>query len=150
MLKTLIKTKHISTMSLNFYFVFFILSTSSWFTSALKCYKCEEKNPDADLINSFCSRLYNKNSWEIVECSGSCFSGSKPNPNVQGRRVGQRFVNPTYPLRLYFLQFWPVVLWLYLKRAYWNPKSSQWPNLDCLANRGGPVHVFKTSIIHSP
>ena len=96
MLKTLIKTKHISTMSLNFYLVFFILSTSSWFTSALKCYKCEEKNPDADLINSFCSRLYNKNSWEIVECSGSCFSGSKPNPNVQGRRVGQRFVNPTY------------------------------------------------------
>lgn len=86
-------------MSLNFYIVFFILSTSSWFTSALKCYKCEEKNPDADLINSFCSRLYNKHSWEIVECSGSCFSGSKPNPNVQGRRVGQRFVNPTYRSR---------------------------------------------------
>ena len=103
-------------MSLNFYFVFFILSTSSWFTSALKCYKCEEKNPDADLINSFCSRLYNKNSWEIVECSGSCFSGSKPNPNVQGRRVGQRFVNPTYSLTSHFLQ----LILLSLQNCFWG------------------------------
>ena len=112
--KTLIKMKHITTMSLNFYLIFFILSTSSWFTSALKCYKCEEKNPDADLINSFCSRLYNKNSWEIVECSGSCFSGSKPNPNVQGRRVGQRFVNPTYSLTFSTINI------AFLTRLFWR------------------------------
>ena len=85
------KTIHI--MNLSFCLVFFILLN---FTSALKCYKCEEKNPDADLSNGFCSRLYNKNSWEIVECSGSCFSGSKAHPSLQGHRVGQRFLNPTY------------------------------------------------------
>ena len=68
--KTPIKTKHLSIMNLTFYLVFFILLTSFCFTSALKCYRCEEKNSD------FCSRLDNKNSWEIVECSGSCFSGA--------------------------------------------------------------------------
>ena len=101
--KTPIKTKHLSIMNLTFYLVFFISLTSCCFTSALKCYKCEEKNPDAVLINGFCSRLYNKNSWETVECSGSCFSGSEPHPYLQGHRVGQRFVNPTYFSNIIFL-----------------------------------------------
>ena len=90
-------------MDLTYYLIFFISLTSCCFTSALKCYKCEEKNPDATLINGFCSRSYNKNSWEIVECSGSCFSGSEPHPYLQGKRVGQRFVNPTYFSNIIFL-----------------------------------------------
>ena len=90
-------------MDLTFYLVFFISLTSCYFTSALKCYNCEEKNSDATLINGFCSRSYNKNSWEIVECSGSCFSGSEPHPYLQGKRVGQRFVNPTYFSNIIFL-----------------------------------------------
>ena len=51
--KTLIKTKHISIMNLTFYLVFFVLLTSCCFTSALKCYRCVEENPDADLSNGF-------------------------------------------------------------------------------------------------
>ena len=88
--KTLIKTKHISVMNLTFYLVFFISLTSCCFTSALKCYKCEELNPETTLINGFCSRLNNKNRWEIVECSGSCFSGSEPHPHLPGKRGGKR------------------------------------------------------------
>ena len=80
-------------MNLTFYLVFFILLTSCCFTSALKCYRCVEENPDADLSNGFCSSLDNLNSWEMVECSGSCFSGYS---TVQGHRVGQRFINQTY------------------------------------------------------
>ena len=127
--KTLIKTKHISIMNLTFYLVFFILLTSCCFTSALKCYRCVEENPDADLSNGFCSSLDNLNSWEMVECSGSCFSGYS---TVQGHRVGQRFINQTYfcniicmyCLNCYFFSLktnFEIGTWIdYSKKKWWS------------------------------
>ena len=127
--KTPIKTKHLSIMNLTFYLVFFILLTSCCFTSALKCYRCEEKNTD------FCSRLDNKNSWEIVDCSGSCFSGARArSPSLQGRT---RFVNQTYFCNI-ILQI-PTVMFIFLYtpsflleiRAIIKISSHPWNHINC-------------------
>ena len=37
--------------------------------------------------------------------------------------------------------------WLFLIRAYWNPKSRQDPGLGGLASRGGPANTWELSLI---
>ena len=79
------KTRHISIMNLNFCLVFFTLLTFSYFTSALKCYECENLNPDGHIFYN-CTSLDNLNSWKIVGCSGSCWSN-------HGNRFAIKFIN---------------------------------------------------------
>ena len=79
----------ISIMNSNTCFVFFTLLSSCCFSSALKCYLC--KDPSTDPGN--CSSVKYLDTWEIDECSGSCYQGW--GKKALGKPFRYRFVNPT-------------------------------------------------------
>ena len=55
--------------------------TSYYSISALNCYKCTEIESDG---GGNCTNSANKNSWETINCAGSCVKGRRVKP--QGRK----------------------------------------------------------------
>ena len=76
-------------MNSNTCFVFFTLLTSCCFSSALKCYLCKDPSTDPGK----CSSVKYLDTWEIDECSGSCYEGW--GKKALGKPFRYRFVNPT-------------------------------------------------------
>ena len=54
-------------MKLILHLIILAALTSFYSISALKCYNCTEKGFD-----DFCSSTPNSNSWQIIDCDGSC------------------------------------------------------------------------------